>query len=82
MALSFGAVRRACFYARMNVPMKLLSLKLVQVGNSTGLVLPKDVLARLVVAAGDTLNASIDDVAVTISGPMTTAKHRWPSRAT
>jgi hypothetical protein len=44
--------------------------------------LPKDVLARLGVAAGDTLNASIDDVGVTISGPMTTAKCRWPSRAT
>lgn len=51
----------------MNAPSKLLSLKLVKVGNSTGVVLPKDVLARLGVGAGDTLNASIDDDRMTIT---------------
>jgi putative addiction module antidote len=45
---------------RMNVPFKLLSLKLVKIGNSTGVVLPKELLARLGVQAGDTLNASSD----------------------
>ena len=51
----------------MNVPLKLLSLKLVKVGNSTGMVLPKEVLARLGVGPGDTLNASVDDNGVTIT---------------
>lgn len=31
------------------------ALKLTQIGNSVGVVLPKDVLARLKVAKGDTL---------------------------
>ena len=44
----------------MNAPFKLLSLKLVKVGNSTGVVLPKELLARLGVQAGDTVNATMD----------------------
>jgi putative addiction module antidote len=51
----------------MNAPSKLLSLKLVKVGNSTGVVLPREVLSRLGVTAGDTLNASIDDEGMTIT---------------
>jgi putative addiction module antidote len=51
----------------MNAPLKLLSLKLVKVGNSTGVVLPRDVLSKLGVQAGDTLNASIDDQGMTIT---------------
>ncbi|RFO97636.1 AbrB/MazE/SpoVT family DNA-binding domain-containing protein [Rhodoferax lacus] len=31
------------------------ALKLIQIGNSVGVILPKDVLARLKVARGDTL---------------------------
>lgn len=37
----------------MNMP-----LKLVKIGNSTGVVLPKDVLARLGLAQGDALSVS------------------------
>jgi putative addiction module antidote len=33
----------------------LSALKLTQIGNSVGVILPKDVLARLKVARGDTL---------------------------
>jgi len=51
----------------MNAPLKLLSLKLVKVGNSTGVVLPKELLARLGVGPGDTLNASVDEDGVTFT---------------
>ena len=37
----------------MNMP-----LRLVKIGNSTGVVLPKDVLARLGLAQGDSLSVS------------------------
>ena len=37
----------------MNMP-----LKLVKIGNSTGVVLPKDVLARLGLVQGDSLSVS------------------------
>jgi putative addiction module antidote len=40
-----------CYYACMNKP-----LKLIPIGNSTGLILPKDVLARLRVGQGDSLS--------------------------
>jgi putative addiction module antidote len=33
----------------------MTALKLTQIGNSVGVILPKDVLARLKVAKGDTL---------------------------
>ena len=38
---------------RMNKP-----LKLIKIGNSTGVILPKEVLARLRVALGDELSLS------------------------
>lgn len=44
----------------MNIPFKLHSLKLVKIGNSTGFVVPKELLARLGVQAGDTLNATVE----------------------
>ncbi len=50
----------------MSAPFKLLSLKLIKIGNSTGVVLPKELLARLGVEAGDTLNASVDEDGVRI----------------
>lgn len=34
------------------------ALKLIPIGNSTGVILPKDVLARLHVAQGDTVSIS------------------------
>jgi len=45
----------------MNAPSKLLPLKLIKIGNSMGVVLPKELLSRLGAQAGDTLNASVDD---------------------
>ena len=50
----------------MNMP-----LKLVKIGNSTGVVLPKELLARLRVELGDTLYAteSPDGVRLTASNP-------------
>jgi putative addiction module antidote len=42
---------RRCYNARMNKP-----LKITRIGNSAGIVLPKDVLARLRVGPGDTLH--------------------------
>lgn len=47
------------------------SLKLVKIGNSTGVILPKELLARLRVELGDTLYAteSPDGVRLTASNP-------------
>ena len=43
----------------MNKPTSFAKeLKLVRIGNSTGVVLPKELLARLDVTAGDTLSYS------------------------
>ena len=44
----------------MNAPFKRQSLKLIRIGNSTGVILPKELLARLGVQAGDTLTAAED----------------------
>ncbi len=51
----------------MNAPLKLMSLKLVKIGNSTGVVLPKELLTRLGVQAGDTLNANFDGDGILIT---------------
>jgi len=50
----------------MNMP-----LKLVKVGNSTGVILPKELLSRLRVEQGDTVYAteSPDGVRLTASNP-------------
>jgi len=50
----------------MNMP-----LKLVKIGNSTGVILPKELLARLRVELGDTVYAteSPDGVRLTASNP-------------
>ncbi|BBE35457.1 AbrB/MazE/SpoVT family DNA-binding domain-containing protein [Sphingosinicella microcystinivorans] len=52
------------------------SLKLVKIGNSTGVILPKELLARLRVELGDTLYASEspDGVRLTASNPDFEAK--------
>jgi len=43
-------------------PIKLpKSLKLVKVGNSTGVILPKDILARMGLELGDTLKVKASD---------------------
>lgn len=52
------------------------TLKLVKIGNSTGVILPKELLARLRVELGDTLYAteSPDGVRLTASNPDFEAK--------
>lgn len=45
----------ACYYIRGYAAGMVLELKLRKVGNSVGVVLPKEALARLNVAEGDTL---------------------------
>ncbi len=52
------------------------SLKLVKIGNSTGIILPKELLARLRVELGDTLYATEapDGVRLTASNPDFEAK--------
>ena len=44
---------RLCYNIRMNKP-----LKLIAIGNSTGVILPKDVLARLRLEQGDAVYLS------------------------
>ena len=39
----------------MNAPIKNIPLKVTQIGNSLGVILPKEALAALNVAKGDTL---------------------------
>ena len=55
----------------MNTP-----LKIKKIGNSAGVILPKDLLARLRVAEGDTLYASEapDGIRLTASDPAFEAK--------
>lgn len=50
---------KRCYNARMNKPVRLQKpLKLIKIGNSTGVILPKEVLARLKVDQGDALYLS------------------------
>jgi putative addiction module antidote len=43
----------------MNAPLKTAkALKLIKIGNSTGVILPKEVLAKLGVEPGDSLDVS------------------------
>ena len=55
-----------CYNARMNT-----QLKITKIGNSAGIVLPKELLARLRVAPGDTLYATEapDGVRLTAADP-------------
>ena len=52
------------------------ALKIIRIGNSAGIVLPKELLARLRVGAGDTLFVSEapDGVRITASNPDFAAK--------
>jgi len=49
----------------------MTSLKLTQIGNSVGVILPKEILARLKVEKGDTLHVSAtpDGIALTPYDP-------------
>lgn len=55
-----------CYNVRMNT-----SLKITKIGNSAGIILPKEVLARLRAAIGDTLyfSEAPDGVRLTASDP-------------
>lgn len=50
--MSVASRRSLGYNVRMNMP-----LKLVKIGNSTGVVLPKELLARLRVGQGDMISA-------------------------
>lgn len=60
---------------RYNVRMNA-TLKITKIGNSAGIILPKDVLARLRVGPGDTLHLTEapDGVRLTASDPDFVAK--------
>lgn len=64
-------IRLARYNLRMNAP-----LKITKIGNSAGIVLPKDVLARLRVGPGDTLylTEAPDGVRLTATDPDFAAK--------
>ena len=47
------AARQHCYNVRMNTP-----LKVTKIGNSAGVILPKELLAHLDVAIGETLSVS------------------------
>ncbi len=49
-----GAQALRCNYVCNNIP-KMIELKLTAIGNSLGFVLPKEALARLRVAKGDSI---------------------------
>lgn len=53
--------REICYNGRMNKPVainKLTALKVIKIGNSAGVILPRETLARLGVGVGDTLSVS------------------------
>jgi len=52
---------------RMNAPVNIRKLKLVKVGNSTGVILPKEVLDRLKVSAGDQLSITETPDGITLA---------------
>ncbi len=60
-----------CYNARMN-----MQLKVTKIGNSAGVILPKELLARLRVEAGDSLFVSEapDGVRITATNPDFAAK--------
>jgi putative addiction module antidote len=51
----------------MNAPSNIKKLKLVRIGNSTGVILPKEVLSRLDVRLGDELTITQTPAGVTLS---------------
>lgn len=63
------------FLSRYNIRMNAL-LKITKIGNSAGVILPKELLARLRVSVGDTLYASEapDGVRLTAGDPDFTTK--------
>ena len=68
---ALAMLRDGRYNARMNA-----TLKITKIGNSAGIILPKDVLARLRVGPGDTLHLTEapDGVRLTASDPDFVAK--------
>lgn len=66
-----GVGPHVCYNERMN-----MSLKVKKIGNSAGLVLPKELLARLRVAPGDTVyvTEAPDGIRLTAANPDFAAK--------
>lgn len=52
----------ACYNSRMNAP-----LKITKIGNSAGVILPKELLAHLNAATGDTLSVVLTPRGVELS---------------
>ena len=50
----------------MNAPTRIKKVKLVKIGNSTGIILPKEVLDRLNLAVGDHLSITESPDGITI----------------
>jgi len=46
------------YNTRMNAPIDLKKLKVVKIGNSAGVILPKEVLEKLNVSVGDQLSCT------------------------
>jgi putative addiction module antidote len=65
------AAAHVCYNARMNT-----TLKIKKIGNSAGVILPKELLARLRVAAGDEVYVSEapDGIRITAHDPDFAAK--------
>lgn len=56
MAEALLAVKaRSWYYKHYNAEMQMFALKITQIGNSAGVVLPREALAKLGVAKGDTV---------------------------
>lgn len=52
----------------MNKPVKhARSLRITRVGNSAGIILPKDLLAKLNAEIGDEVSLTLDDDGITLS---------------
>jgi putative addiction module antidote len=57
-----------CYHRRMNAPVNLRSgAKLIKIGNSVGIVLPREVLAKMGVDAGDRLSIADNPSGITLS---------------
>lgn len=69
--MPIAARRRVCYNTRMNT-----TLKITRIGNSAGIILPKEVLARLRVGPGDSLHLTEapDGMRLTASDPDFAAK--------
>lgn len=70
-------MRAECYNRRMNA-----SLKITKIGNSAGVVLPKELLAKLRAGVGDTIYVSEtpDGIRITASNPDFEAKMAMAER--